>query len=120
MHLLVQIESIINVQLNHYQLLFLMRFLETLGEMTCFLTQDVRHILGEDDESSMVLGLCAPQVDACLLMPTASPAATTSASGVAPGTDADQHSNASTPPLTLSLPDCAPDTPKQTRSRSPR
>ena len=62
MHLLVQIESIINVQLNHYQLLFLMRFLETLGEITCFLTQDVRHILGEDDESSMVLGLCAPQV----------------------------------------------------------
>ena len=62
MHLLVQIESIINVQVNHYQLLFMMRFLETLGEITCFLTQDVRHILGEDDESSMVLGLCAPQV----------------------------------------------------------
>ena len=39
MHLLVQIETIVNVQINHYQLLFLMRFLETLGEITCFLTQ---------------------------------------------------------------------------------
>ena len=45
MHLLVQIESIINVQVNHYQLLFLMRFLETLGEITCFLTQAGINIL---------------------------------------------------------------------------
>ena len=28
--------------------------------------------MGEDDESSMVLGLTAPQVDACLLMPSGS------------------------------------------------
>ena len=41
MHLLVQIESIVNVQLNHYQLLFLLRFMETLGEITTFLIQDV-------------------------------------------------------------------------------
>ena len=37
--------------------------------------QDVRHILGEDDESSMVLGLTAPQVDACLLMTSGSASA---------------------------------------------
>ena len=72
MQLLVQIESIINIQLNHYQLLFLMRLLETFGEITTFLTQDVSHILGEDDESSMVLGLVAPQVDVSLLMPSVS------------------------------------------------
>ena len=34
-----------------------MRLLETVSEITTFLTQDVSHILGEEDESSMALGL---------------------------------------------------------------
>ena len=72
MHLLAQINSLVSLQLNHYQLLFLMRLLESIGEITTFLTQDVSHILEEEDESSMALGLVAPQVDVSLLMPSIS------------------------------------------------
>ena len=74
MHLLVHITNLVSVQLNHYQFLFLMRLLETVSEITTFLTQDVSHILGEEDESSMALGLIAPQVDVSLLMPSISQA----------------------------------------------
>ena len=76
MHLLVHITNLVSVQLNHYQFLFLMRLLETVSEITTFLTQDVSHILGEEDESSMALGLIAPQVDVSLLMPSISQANT--------------------------------------------
>ena len=72
MHLLAQINSLVSLQLNHFQLLFLMRLLESIGEITTFLTQDVSHILEEEDESSMALGLVAPQVDISLLMPSIS------------------------------------------------
>ena len=74
MHLLVHITNLVSVQLNHYQFLFLMRLLETVSEITTFLTKDVSHILGEEDESSMALGLIAPQVDVSLLMPSISQA----------------------------------------------
>ena len=72
MHLLVHITNLVSVQLNHYQFLFLMRLLETVSEITTFLTQDVSYILGEEDESSMALGLIAPQIDVSLLMPSIS------------------------------------------------
>lgn len=72
MHLLVHITNLVSAQLNHYQFLFLLRLLETVSEITTFLTQDVSHILGEEDESSMALGLIAPQVDLSLLMPSVS------------------------------------------------
>lgn len=72
MHLLVHITNLVSAQLNHYQFLFLLRLLETVSEITTFLTQDVSYILGEEDESSMALGLIAPQVDLSLLMPSGS------------------------------------------------
>ena len=72
MHLLVHITNLVSVQLNHYQFIFLMRLLETVSEITTFLTQDVNYILGQDDESSMALGLIAPQIDVSLLMPSIS------------------------------------------------
>ena len=43
MHLLLHITNLVSVQLNHYQFLFLMRLLETVSEITTFLTQDVRY-----------------------------------------------------------------------------
>ncbi len=48
MHLLVHVSNLVSVQLNHFQFLFLMRLLETVSEITTFLTQDVSHILGKD------------------------------------------------------------------------
>ena len=45
MHLLLHITNLVSVQLNHYQFLFLMRLLETVSEITTFLTQDVRYVV---------------------------------------------------------------------------
>ena len=41
-----------------------------ISEITTFLTHDVRHILGEEDEGSVSVGLLVPQIDASLLMPS--------------------------------------------------
>ena len=41
-----------------------------ISEITTFLTHDVRHILGEEDEGSVAVGLLVPQIDASLLMPS--------------------------------------------------
>ena len=46
-----------------------------ISEITTFLTHDVRHILGEEDEGSVAVGLLAPQIDASLLMPSIAAAA---------------------------------------------
>ena len=46
-----------------------------ISEITTFLTHDVRHILGEEDEGSVAVGLLAPQIDASLLMPSVATAA---------------------------------------------
>ena len=70
MHILGSVSSLISAQLNHYQLLFLLRVGEMISEITTFLTHDVRHILGEEDEGSVAVGLLAPQIDASLLMPS--------------------------------------------------
>ena len=72
MHILGTVNSLISVQLNHYQLLFLMRMIEMIGEISAFLNEDVTHILGEEDEGSVAVGLMAPQIDVSLLMPAVS------------------------------------------------
>ena len=50
--------------------MFLLRVGEMISEITTFLTHDVRHILGEEDEGSVAVGLLVPQIDASLLMPS--------------------------------------------------
>lgn len=72
MHILGTVNSLISVQLNHFQLLFIMRMVEMISEITTFLAQDLKHILGEDDEGSVAVGVLAPQIDASLLMPSVS------------------------------------------------
>jgi hypothetical protein len=72
MHILGTVNNLISVQLNHFQLLFLLRMMEMISEITTFLAQDVRHILGEEDESSVAVGLILPQIDASLIMPSIS------------------------------------------------
>ena len=72
MHILGSTGGLVSAQLNHFQLLFLLRTVEMISEITTFLTEDVRHILGEEDEGSVAVGLLAPQVDLSLLMPAVS------------------------------------------------
>ena len=69
MHILATVHNLLSAQINHFQLLFLLRAVEMLGEITTFLAQDVRHILNEEDSSSVCVGFIAPQVDLSLLMP---------------------------------------------------
>ncbi len=76
MHILGETGGLVSAQLNHYQLLFLLRAVETVSEITTFLTEDVKHILGEgadgqeEEEDSIAVGVMAPQVDLSLLMPS--------------------------------------------------
>ncbi len=74
LHLLATVDSLVSAQLNHFQLLFLLRTVELISEMTTFLSEDVRLILGEEEEaaSSVAVGVQAPQVDLSLLMPSIS------------------------------------------------
>ncbi len=69
LHLLGSVSSLVSVQLNHFQLLFLLRMVEMIAEMSAFLGQDVRHILGEEDEGSVAIGVVAPQINLNLVMP---------------------------------------------------
>ncbi len=73
LHILGMTGGLVSAQVNHYQLLFLLRTVETISEITTFLSEDVRHILGEDHNKdggeSIAIGLVAPQVDVSLLMP---------------------------------------------------
>lgn len=73
MYVIGSINSLISIQLNHFQLLFLLRAVEMISEITMFLAQDVHDILGEEssqDDGSVVLGITIPQVDLSLLMPS--------------------------------------------------
>eukprot|EP00095_Tigriopus_kingsejongensis_P003689 maker-scaffold11_size778918-snap-gene-6.50 protein:Tk03689 transcript:maker-scaffold11_size778918-snap-gene-6.50-mRNA-1 annotation:"uhrf1-binding protein 1-like protein" len=72
MYVLATINSLISVQLNHFQLLFLLRAVEMISEITMFLAQDVRDILGEEDDGSVAIGVTIPQLDLSLLMPSIS------------------------------------------------
>lgn len=43
LNLLVSVNSLVSVQLNHFQLLFLLRMVEMIGEIAAFLNHDVKY-----------------------------------------------------------------------------
>ncbi|XP_076064331.1 bridge-like lipid transfer protein family member 3B isoform X3 [Oratosquilla oratoria] len=89
MHLLVQVPSLVSVQLNHYQYLFLMRQIEVMAELSSFLTydsdkinthhKDARGLSSDVVPGSMVIAAVVPQVDVSFLMPCPNPCKDTSA-----------------------------------------
>ncbi|CAH0718971.1 unnamed protein product, partial [Brenthis ino] len=60
------------LQLNHYQLLFLLRQLERMGELAAWLAHQVAR-LPEEDQGSLVVGLVVPAVEVTLVLPTSCP-----------------------------------------------
>ncbi|XP_026492522.2 bridge-like lipid transfer protein family member 3B isoform X2 [Vanessa tameamea] len=60
------------IQLNHYQLLFLLRQMERISELTAWLAHQASR-MPEADQGSLVVGLVVPAVEVTLVLPTNCP-----------------------------------------------
>ncbi|XP_059481044.1 bridge-like lipid transfer protein family member 3B isoform X3 [Neocloeon triangulifer] len=67
-HAVAHIPSLVSVQLNHYQFLFISRLLDEVSEMTTFLQMDSKKITGEDS-GVICVGAALPQVEVTFVMP---------------------------------------------------
>ncbi|XP_025835027.1 UHRF1-binding protein 1-like isoform X3 [Agrilus planipennis] len=72
-HALTYISTLISVQLNHYQYLFLLRLAEEVAEMTTFLSLDSNKIMKTDSMGSLIVGAVIPQVEVTFVMPSQCP-----------------------------------------------
>ena len=71
-YVLGHVSSLLSIQLNHHQYLFLMRLQELVNEMNAFLTADMERLCN-GVSAEMCISVVLPQVDVSLLMnPTAS------------------------------------------------
>lgn len=71
-HALAHITNLVSVQINHYQLLFLLRLADELTELVTILEMDAERIKREKS-SSLVVGAIIPQVEVTLVMPSQTP-----------------------------------------------
>lgn len=67
-HALAHIPSLVSIQINHYQFLFVSRLLEEVTELTSFLTIDSQHIM-HDDGGTICMGIALPQLEVTFVMP---------------------------------------------------
>ncbi|XP_037087714.1 uncharacterized protein LOC119108240 [Pollicipes pollicipes] len=67
--MVLHVPSLISLQLNHFQYLFLLRQLERLSEMSALLTLDAERLLGAAGAGSQCVSAALPQLDISLLMP---------------------------------------------------
>lgn len=73
-HIIAHFENLVSIMIDHYQFLFLMRFLEDINELTTFLSIDSKRILKSDTKNrSVIFGCVIPQVEATLVMPSQTP-----------------------------------------------
>jgi len=69
-HVLATTSQLVSLQLDHHQLLFILRLLESVSELTSFLSADTSRILPPSPgETSLVLGAVLPQVDISVILP---------------------------------------------------
>lgn len=74
LHVIAHFENLVSIIIDHYQFLFLMRFLEDINELTTFLSIDSKRILKSDTKNrSVIFGCVIPQVEATLVMPSQTP-----------------------------------------------
>ncbi|CAL8071674.1 unnamed protein product [Orchesella dallaii] len=68
-------QSIVSVQLTHYQYLFLMRMVEAFGELSLYLNLDAERVIGElaAKAKSLFLMVNIPRIEVSLLFPAAPP-----------------------------------------------
>ena len=68
-HILALASQLVSLQLDHYQLLFLLRLAESLSEMGAFLSSDSVRIMSPVIPSGMVIGAVLPQLDVSVILP---------------------------------------------------
>ena len=68
-HLLAATSQLVSAQLDHDQLLFLLRLVESIGELGAFMASDSRRIAAPDSPPGMVVGGVLPQLDVSLILP---------------------------------------------------
>ena len=61
-HVLAYVSSLVSIQVNHYQYLFLLRLSEEAAELATFLALDSNRILRKELGGSLVMGALIPQV----------------------------------------------------------
>ena len=71
-HLLAATSQLVSVQLDHHQLLFLLRLVESIGELGAFMASDSRRISTPATPPGMVVGGVLPQLDVSLILPGSS------------------------------------------------
>ncbi|XP_017043754.1 UHRF1-binding protein 1 isoform X4 [Drosophila ficusphila] len=73
-HAIAHISNLVSLQIDHYQLLFLLRLAEELNEMSTFLNLDAERILQKQNEpKSIIFGCVVPQIEVTLVMPSPTP-----------------------------------------------
>ncbi|XP_055375780.1 bridge-like lipid transfer protein family member 3A isoform X3 [Condylostylus longicornis] len=74
MHAIAHVSNLVSIQIDHYQLLFLMRLAEEMTELTTFLTIDAERILKKQNiKKSIIFGCVVPQVEITMVMPSPTP-----------------------------------------------
>ncbi|ALC39333.1 CG34126 [Drosophila busckii] len=74
MHAIAHISNLVSLQIDHYQLLFLLRLAEELNEMSTFLNLDAERILQkQNQQKSLIFGCVVPQIELTLVMPSPTP-----------------------------------------------
>lgn len=74
LHVIAHVSNLVSIQIDHYQLLFLLRFAEEMTELTTFLSVDAKRILKDkNSDNSVIIGCVIPQVEVSLIMPSMSP-----------------------------------------------
>ncbi|KAH8263545.1 hypothetical protein KR044_010265, partial [Drosophila immigrans] len=74
MHAIAHISNLVSLQIDHYQLLFLLRLAEEFNEMSTFLNLDAERILQkQNQQKSIIFGCVVPQIEVTLVMPSPTP-----------------------------------------------
>ncbi|KAL5279581.1 UHRF1BP1L family protein [Megaselia abdita] len=73
-HAIAHISNLVSIQIDHFQLLFLLRLAEDMNELSTFLSLDAERILQEQNKKkSLIFGCVVPQVEVTLVMPSQTP-----------------------------------------------
>ncbi|XP_061388680.1 bridge-like lipid transfer protein family member 3B [Musca vetustissima] len=74
LHAIGHISNLVSIQIDHYQLLFLLRLAEEFSEMSTYLSLDAERILQKQNTSkSLILGCVVPQIEVTFVMPSPTP-----------------------------------------------
>ncbi|XP_023344836.1 UHRF1-binding protein 1-like [Eurytemora carolleeae] len=71
LHVMAYTTSLVSLQIDHHQLIFLLRLADSLSELTAFLSADTSNI--DPTDSIVSVGAVIPQIDVSILLPSTQP-----------------------------------------------